>query len=230
MRGRHARGRGGRHRGRRQGRGGPGFRGGRGGHDGMRRRVLGRLPAGAIARPRPPRGGRSRLRHRGAGRSGARYGPRRLRPRGRRALRRGDCAPRVTAFTWIDGERLIRFAVDAAAEAPALLAQRGFEEVVLLTTGRAVSQASALAGAASAVYHVPDGPVPEAAAVVRGDVDRRPLVALGGGRVIDAAKGIAGADGLPCAAVPTTLSGAPMTRLPRMPAGAAEGRPRRPSP
>src|SRR5438270_806158 len=34
-----------------------------------------------------------------------------------------------------------------------------------------------------------------------------------------AAKGVAGADGLPCAAVPTTLSGSPMTRLHRMPAG-----------
>jgi len=135
----------------------------------------------------------------------------------------------VNAFTWIDGERLIRFAVGAAAEAPALLAQRGFEEFVLLTTGRAASQASALADVAAAVCHVPDGPVPEAAAAVRGDVDRRPLVALGGGRVIDAAKGIAGADGLPCAAVPTTLSGAPMTRLHRMPAGVDEWRLVRPS-
>ncbi|MDQ3934645.1 MAG: iron-containing alcohol dehydrogenase, partial [Actinomycetota bacterium] len=53
----------------------------------------------------------------------------------------------------------------------------------------------------------------------REDVRGMPLVALGGGRVIDAAKGIAGADGLACAAVPTTLSGAPMTKIHRMPAG-----------
>jgi alcohol dehydrogenase class IV len=40
--------------------------------------------------------------------------------------------------------------------------------------------------------------------------------------VIDAAKGIAGADGLPVAAIPTTLSGAEMTRIHRMPAGVDE--------
>jgi len=50
-------------------------------------------------------------------------------------------------------------------------------------------------------------------------VEGAPLVALGGGRVIDSAKAVGGADGLPVAAVPTTLSGAPMTRFHRMPAG-----------
>jgi alcohol dehydrogenase class IV len=69
------------------------------------------------------------------------------------------------------------------------------------------------------VLHVPQGGVPEAAAAVRRGVGGRPLVALGGGRVIDSAKAIAGADGLPCAAVPTTLSGAELTRIHRMPAG-----------
>ena len=73
------------------------------------------------------------------------------------------------------------------------------------------------------------GRVPEAAAAVRGDVDGRPLVALGGGRVIDAAKAIAGADGLVTAAVPTTLSGAEMTPFHRMPAGVDEFRFVRPS-
>ena len=57
---------------------------------------------------------------------------------------------------------------------------------------------------------------------MRGSVHQRPLVALGGGRVIDAAKAIGGADGLPCAAVPTTLSGAEMTRVHRMPSGVDE--------
>jgi alcohol dehydrogenase class IV len=71
--------------------------------------------------------------------------------------------------------------------------------------------------------------VPEAAASVRQQVGSEPLVALGGGRVIDAAKGIAGADGLPIAAVPTTLSGAPMTKLHRMPAGVEEWNLVRPS-
>src|SRR5205085_11135009 len=95
----------------------------------------------------------------------------------------------------------------------------GFESYALLTTPRATAQAPALAEAAAAVLDVPGGPVPDAAAAVRQGVGGRPVVALGGGRVIDAAKGIAAADGLTCAAVPTTLSGSPMTRLHRMPAG-----------
>jgi maleylacetate reductase len=60
-------------------------------------------------------------------------------------------------------------------------------------------------------------------------VEGRPLVALGGGRVIDSAKAIAGTDGLSCAAIPTTLSGAEMTPFHRMPAGVDEWRLVRPS-
>jgi alcohol dehydrogenase class IV len=115
-------------------------------------------------------------------------------------------------FTWVDGERLIRFGPKALDPIP-------FDRFTLLTTDRAQSQWPELAEAASAVIHVPAGPVPEAAASVRQPVGERPIVALGGGRVIDAAKGIAGADDLPIAAVPTTLSGAPMTRIHRMPEG-----------
>jgi maleylacetate reductase len=120
-------------------------------------------------------------------------------------------------FTWVDGERLIRFGAGALAEAPDLLARRGFDGYALLTTPRA--ELSLLADGAAVVLHVPPGEVPAAAAAVRGDVEGRPLVALGGGRVLDSAKAIAGADGLPCAAVPTTLSGAELTRIHRMPAG-----------
>ena len=40
--------------------------------------------------------------------------------------------------------------------------------------------------------------------------------------MIDAAKAIAGADGLRVAAIPTTLSGAEMTPFHRMPAGVEE--------
>ena len=69
------------------------------------------------------------------------------------------------------------------------------------------------------VLRVPPGSVPEAAASVRTGVEGRPLVAFGGGRVIDSAKAIGGADGLPVAAIPTTLSGAEMTPFHRMPAG-----------
>ena len=123
------------------------------------------------------------------------------------------------SFTWADGERLIRFGEGALADAPGLLAGRGFDGYALLTTERAESDAPDLVAGAARVAHVPSGPVPEAAASVREAVDGNPLVAFGGGRVIDAAKAIAGADGLSVAAVPTTLSGAPMTRFHRMPAG-----------
>jgi maleylacetate reductase len=51
-----------------------------------------------------------------------------------------------------------------------------------------------------------------------------PFVALGGGRVIDTAKALAGAHGSRCAAIPTTLSGAPMTPFHRTPAGAEGAR------
>lgn len=132
-------------------------------------------------------------------------------------------------WRWVDGERLVRYSPGAADEAAELAASRGLEGFALLTTERAEQQAPALVAPAACVLHVPDGPVPEAAAAVRADVGGRPLVALGGGRVIDAAKAIAGADELPCAAVPTTLSGAPMTAIHRMPAGVESWRLVRPS-
>lgn len=124
-------------------------------------------------------------------------------------------------FTFRDGERVVRFGPLSAEPLP--------PEYVLLTTSRAEAQAPAVAQAAAASLHVPAGPVPEAAAAVRQQVGGRPLVALGGGRVIDAAKAIAGADSLSVAAVPTTLSGAPMTAIHRMPAGVEEWNLVRPS-
>jgi alcohol dehydrogenase class IV len=123
------------------------------------------------------------------------------------------------SFSWPDGERLIRFGEGALGEAPALLGTRGFDGYALLTTERALHDAPGLAEGATRVAHVPSGPVPDASAAVRDDVRGMPLVALGGGRVIDSAKAIAGADGGAVAAIPTTLSGAPMTRFHRMPAG-----------
>ena len=125
-------------------------------------------------------------------------------------------------FSWPDGERLIRFGDGALAEAPELLAARGFDGYALLTTERAAGVSPELSERADVVLHVPSGPVPKAAAAVRGEASGRPLVALGGGRVIDAAKAIGGADELQVAAIPTTLSGAPMTRFHRMPDGVDE--------
>jgi alcohol dehydrogenase class IV len=125
-------------------------------------------------------------------------------------------------FTWVDGERLIRFGEAGLAELGGLLSGREFEHYVLLTTDRALAQVPSAQDGADLVLNVPPGPVPNAAASVRGRVKGRPLVALGGGRVIDSAKSIAGVDGLRCAAIPTTLSGAEMTGFHRMPTGVSE--------
>jgi alcohol dehydrogenase class IV len=104
-------------------------------------------------------------------------------------------------------------------DAPGLLTGRGFGGYALLTTPRATEGAPALVEGAGTVLGVPTGGVPEAAASVRDGVGGRPIVALGGGRVVDAAKAIGAADGLQVAAIPTTLSGAEMTHFHRMPAG-----------
>jgi alcohol dehydrogenase class IV len=79
------------------------------------------------------------------------------------------------------------------------------------------------------VVLAPGGPVPSVAAAVREEVGSRPVVALGGGRVIDTAKALGAADGLEVAAVPTTLSGAELTRFHRLPEGVEGRMPVRPS-
>jgi alcohol dehydrogenase class IV len=103
------------------------------------------------------------------------------------------------------------------------------EPYTLLTTQRALAQAPALQQGAEALVHVPAGKVDEISAQLLPRVGRRALVALGGGRVVDTAKAIGGATGLPAAAIPTTLSGAELTRFHRMPAGVEGGTMIRPS-
>ena len=66
---------------------------------------------------------------------------------------------------------------------------------------------------------MPAGPVPDAAAARAGRRGGARVVALGGGRVVDAAKAIAAADGRRCGAIPTTLAGSSFTPFHRMPAG-----------
>ncbi|MFN2616536.1 MAG: iron-containing alcohol dehydrogenase, partial [Thermoleophilaceae bacterium] len=122
-------------------------------------------------------------------------------------------------FTWLDGERLVRFGEGASREAGRLLVERGFDGYALLTTERALTALPALAEGADAVVRVPTGKVDELSAALLEDAGRRPLVALGGGRVVDVAKAVAGAGGAACAAIPTTLAGSPMTRFHRTPAG-----------
>ena len=135
-------------------------------------------------------------------------------------------------FTWIDGERTIRFGRGMAAGAVDVLGGPGY---TLLTTARAAGAAPAVAEAAGAVHEVGPGYVDELAGDLLGSVSGDRLVALGGGRVVDVAKAVAAAlNSAPAAgataatppasgpavaapvvramAVPTTLSGAEMTR------------------
>jgi alcohol dehydrogenase class IV len=122
------------------------------------------------------------------------------------------------SFTMRDGERTIRFGEGSAAEAPDLLEQSGFDKYALLTTERAEGSAP-LGEDATQVVYVPGGLVDEISATLLGDLMEVPLVALGGGRVIDTAKAIGGVTGLQVAAIPTTLSGAELTPFHRTPAG-----------
>jgi alcohol dehydrogenase class IV len=114
-------------------------------------------------------------------------------------------------------------------EAPALLEERGFDGPVLLTTERALSSVPGAADTALEVLLVPPGRVDEISAELLPAAADRPLLALGGGRVIDTAKAIAGARGGVCAAIPTTLSGAELTPFHRTPKDVAGARLVRPA-
>ena len=124
-------------------------------------------------------------------------------------------------FIWRDAGRAVAFHAAGIESAPRLLAENGMEPFALLSTTRHLSGAGALASAASAVHEVAPGGVPEAAAALLDRAGAAPnLVALGGGRTIDTAKAIAAITGARVAAVPTTMSGAEMTGIHRLPAGA----------
>ncbi len=125
-----------------------------------------------------------------------------------------------------DGERTIRFAEGSAAEAPDLLRQGGFRDYALLTTERASGSAPL---EPATTLQVGPGLVDEISASLLPEAGDRPLVALGGGRVIDTAKAIGGVTGAPVAAIPTTLSGAELTPFHRTPAGVEGARMVRPS-
>jgi alcohol dehydrogenase class IV len=130
------------------------------------------------------------------------------------------------SFTMRDGERTIRFGEGASDEAAGLLEQGGFGGYTLLTTERAAG--SARLDPASTI-HVPPGRVDEISASLLPKAGEGPLVALGGGRVIDTAKAVGGVTGAPVAAIPTTLSGAELTPFHRTPAGVEGARMVRPS-
>jgi alcohol dehydrogenase class IV len=100
----------------------------------------------------------------------------------------------------------------------------------LLSTDRAVAMAPHVAMAAASVLTVGHGLVEDAAGDLREEVTGDRLVGLGGGRVVDVTKALAAASGGRAMAIPTTLSGAEMTRGHRHARGVAPGTPRvRPS-
>ena len=133
-------------------------------------------------------------------------------------------------FTWRDGERTVFLREGAFGEAAEILAGHGWEDFELVTTPRALAQAPLeLARAASAVHEVQRGPVNTISAALVDAVASSRLVALGGGRVIDTAKAIAAVKGGRVAAIPTTLSGAEITTIHRLPEGYSASRLVRPA-
>ena len=124
------------------------------------------------------------------------------------------------SFVWDDAGRTVVFQVDGVADAVRLLGDHGFAQFELLSTSRALAAAPGLAAAAASVHEVASGQVPDLAAGLLGEVAAGSIVALGGGRVIDTAKALAAVSGARVAALPTTMSGAEMTAIHRLPAGA----------
>jgi alcohol dehydrogenase class IV len=129
-------------------------------------------------------------------------------------------------FIWRDAGRVVVFRAGGVEDAPQLLAENGMTDFALLSTGRRLAGAPALASAATTIHEVrpgsPASAVPDAAAALLESATAANLVALGGGRTIDTAKAIAAVTGARVAAIPTTMSGAEMTGIHRLPAGAED--------
>ena len=125
-------------------------------------------------------------------------------------------------FIWRDADRVVVFRRGAVEGAPQLLDEHGFNSFDLLSTERALLDAPAIGEAAATAHLVDPGQVPETAAALLETARSSNLVAFGGGRVIDTAKAIAAITSATVAAIPTTLSGAEMTGIHRLPAGAEE--------
>jgi alcohol dehydrogenase class IV len=122
-------------------------------------------------------------------------------------------------FAWRDAGRTVVFADGALSHAEETLAGNGFERFQLLSTERALAEAPGLAAAATGVHRVEPGNVSDLAGELLDELGEGPLVALGGGRVIDVAKALAAVREAPAAAIPTTMSGAEMTASHRVAGG-----------
>lgn len=129
-------------------------------------------------------------------------------------------------FVWRDAGRTVVFEAGGVAAAPKLFAEHGIEQFELLTTARHLDVGAGLAEVAAKVHELPRADpataVPESAAALLDSAVGPNLVALGGGRTIDTAKAIAAVTGAAVAAIPTTMSGAEMTGIHRLPAGAED--------
>ena len=138
----------------------------------------------------------------------------------------------IADFIWRDAGRTVVFRRGGVGAAVEVLRGQGIGEFELLSTQRALADAPVLADAASGVHEVQSGQVPAAAAALLDalspphdagkEVRAHPLVALGGGRVVDVAKAVASVSGAAVVAIPTTMSGAEMTGSHRLPAGAED--------
>ena len=122
-------------------------------------------------------------------------------------------------FTWRDAGRTVVCADGALGDATETLARNGVEQFELFSTDRALGEAPGLKAAARRVHRVPPGNVSDLAGGLLAEVGEGPLVALGGGRVIDVAKALAAVRGAEVAAIPTTMSGAEMTASHRVAGG-----------
>jgi alcohol dehydrogenase class IV len=129
-------------------------------------------------------------------------------------------------FVWRDAGRTVVLRASGVDDAPQLLAEHGMEPFELLSTQRHLAAAPQLVSTAAAVHDLPAADpataVPETSAALLDAVRSPNLVALGGGRAIDTAKAIAAVTGARVAAIPTTMSGAEMTGIHRLPAGAED--------
>jgi alcohol dehydrogenase class IV len=121
----------------------------------------------------------------------------------------------MTSFTWKDGARTIHFGRGL---------RQSFGEhldpgYALLWSRHGSEAVPELAERAETVHDVPPGFVDEVAAQLVPEVTGERIVAVGGGRVIDTAKAVAGARRGTVTAIPTTLSAAEMTWIHRFAVG-----------
>ncbi|UJA20684.1 iron-containing alcohol dehydrogenase [Thermoleophilia bacterium SCSIO 60948] len=123
-------------------------------------------------------------------------------------------------FDWRDGERRVVFGRACHDRAAEILSDRDEPYAVLCSPRAASALPPGVGEGATEVVQLGPGPVAELSAPLVESELPDLLVAFGGGRLIDSAKAVVAARGRgAAAALPTTLSGAEMTAVHRMPEG-----------